>query len=43
MIEELENQMGLSKEEIIRMFLNIEENKFMLKRVNEFLKSKMLL
>lgn len=43
MIEELEEQMELSKEEIIRMFTHIEKNIFMLRRVNEFLKSKMLL
>lgn len=43
MIDELENQMELSKEDIYEMFSDIEENKFMLKRINEFLKSKVLL
>ncbi len=43
MIEQLEEDMGLTKEEIVEMFSNIYENKFMLRRVEEFLKSKMLL
>jgi hypothetical protein len=43
MIKRLEEEIGLSEEEIIKVFSNIEENEFMLERVNKFLKSKMLL
>ncbi len=43
MVDELERQMEMSKEEIINLFSNIEENTFMLKRINEFLNSKFLL
>lgn len=43
MIEELEGQMELSKEEIVELFSNIESNQFMLKKINEFLDSKFLI
>ena len=43
MIDELERQMEMSKEEIVELFSNIENNSFMLKRINEFLNSKFLL
>jgi len=43
MIDELERQMEMEKGKIIELFSNIEDNSFMLKRINEFLNSKFLL
>lgn len=43
MIDELERQMEMSKEEITELFSNIARNTFMLKRINKFLNSKFLL
>ena len=43
MTGELEKQMGLSKEQIIDMFSGIENNPFMLKRLNRFLSNKFML
>lgn len=43
MIDELERQMEMSKEDIIGLFSNIETNAFMLNKINEFLSSKFLL
>lgn len=43
MIDELERQMEMEKDKIIELFSNIEDNSFMLKRINEFLNSKFLL
>lgn len=43
MLDELERQMNMSKEEIEEMFLNIDKNPFMLKKINTFLDSRFLL
>lgn len=43
MIDELEKQMEMTKEQIIELFYNIENNTFMLNRINKFLSSKFLL
>lgn len=43
MVDELERQMGMNKEEIEEMFSNIDKNPFMLKRINTFLDNKFLL
>lgn len=42
-MDELEKQMNMSKDEIENMFLNIDNNPFMLKRINTFLDSKLIL
>lgn len=41
MIDELENQLEMSKEQIAEMFLNINENPFMMKRIKELLNNTM--
>lgn len=43
MIDELERQMEMKKDEIIELFSSIDDNKFMLKKINDFLDSKCLL
>ena len=43
MIDQLEIQMELSKDAIVELFSNIDNNPFMLKRINEFLNSKFLI
>lgn len=41
MIDELENQLEMSKEQIAEMFLNINKNPFMMKRIKELLNNTM--
>jgi hypothetical protein len=43
MIDELERQMEMPKEEMVELFSNLENNTFMLNRISEFLSSKFLL
>jgi hypothetical protein len=43
MIEQLEIQMELSKDEIVELFSSIDDNPFMLRKINEFLNSKFLI
>lgn len=43
MLKELEKQMNLNKEEIEELFLNIDKNPFMLKKINTFLDNKFIL
>ena len=43
MLVELEKQMDLNKEEIEELFLNIDKNPFMLKKINTFLDNKFIL
>ncbi|ACB84381.1 hypothetical protein [Natranaerobius thermophilus] len=43
MVDELEKQMELSKDEIIEVFSDIENNPFMLKKINEFLSNKFII
>ncbi|OWZ84099.1 hypothetical protein [Natranaerobius trueperi] len=43
MIDELERQMELGKDDIIDLFSNIENNPFMLRKINEFLSNQLFL
>ncbi|MEQ8197370.1 MAG: hypothetical protein ABRQ27_05150 [Clostridiaceae bacterium] len=43
MTDELEEQMEMSKEEILELFSNIQDYPFMLKRITEFLSSRLMI
>ena len=43
MLSELENSMGLKKNEILELFQNIDKNEFMLKKIGVLLNSKVIL
>lgn len=43
MLDELEEEMEMSKEQIIELFSTIEENPFMMRKIKEFLSNKMFI